>query len=96
MSESYKDMLEDEEKINTITKVAFDNVNADKSGLITREQLGNMMNQLANDLGRENILESEVNEVFDYLDTEKKGSLNFDNFKVLMRDVLKAMTKKSS
>ena len=96
MSEVYKGMIENKEILDKITKVAFDNVNSDKSGLITREQLGFMMNQLANDLGHPNFLENEVIEVFDYLDIEKKGSLNFENFKVLMKDVLKAMDNKSS
>ena len=96
MAETYKKILEDEEKINEIAKVAFDNVNTDKSGAIDKTQLESMMNQIFSDLSNELPTKKEVDEVFDYLDSNKKGSLTFDDFKVLIKDVIKSMIKELS
>ena len=96
MAEEYKIILKDEEKINEITRVAFDNVNTDKSGAIDKNQLESMMNQIFSDLSNELPSKKEVEEVFDYLDSNKKGSLNFDDFKVLIKDVIKSMIEELS
>ena len=50
-----------------------------------------MMNQISNDLRYEIPPQNEVDEVFDYLDSKKQGALSFDDFKVLIKDVLKNM-----
>jgi len=96
MAEQLKKILEDEEKLNEIVKVAFDNVNTDKSGKISKEQLGSMMSQISKDLGHEGPQQKEIDEVFDYLDSKKTNSLDTDDFKVLIKDVLKNMIKKLS
>ena len=96
MAEQLKKILEDEEKLNEIVKVAFDNVNTDKSGKISKEQLGSMMSQIAKDLGHEGPQQNEIDEVFNYLDAKKTNSLDTDDFKVLIKDVLKNMIKKLS
>ena len=96
MAETYKKILEDEEKINEIAKVAFDNVNTDKSGAIDKTQLESMMNQIFSDLSNELPTKKEVDEVFDYLDSNKKGSLTFDDFKVLIKDVIRSMIEQLS
>ena len=96
MAETYKKILEDEEKINEIAKVAFDNVNTDQSGSIDKNQLESMMNQIFSDLSNELPTKKEVDEVFDYLDSNKKGSLTFDDFKVLIKDVIRSMIEQLS
>ena len=96
MAEEYKQILEDEEKLNEITKVAFDNVNTDKSGEISKSQLEAMINQIFTDLSNELPTKKEIDEVFDYLDTNKKGTLNFENFKVLIKDIIKNMIEELS
>ena len=96
MAEQLQKVLEDEEKLNEIAKVAFDNVNTDHSGAINKSQLQTMMNQISNDLGFELPPENEVNDVFEYLDSKKQGSLSFDDFKVLIQDVIKNMIKQLS
>ena len=96
MAEQLKKILEDEEKLNEIVKVAFDNVNTDKSGKISKEQLGSMMSQISKDLGHEGPQQLEIDEVFNYLDSKKSNFLDIDDFKVLIKDVLKNMIKKLS
>ena len=54
------------------------------------------MNEVSNDLGYELPPKNEVDEVFDYLDSKKQGSLNFDDFKVLIKDILKNIISQQS
>ena len=96
MAELLKKVLEDEEKLNEVVREAFNNVNTDKSGAITKSQLQSMMNQISNDLRYEIPPQNEVDEVFDYLDSKKQGALSFDDFKVLIKDVLKNMISQLS
>ena len=96
MAEEYKSLLEDEEKLNGIAKVAFDNVNTDKSGKIDKSQLEALMNQVFTDLSNESPTKKEIDEVFDYLDSNKKGTISFDDFKILIKDVIKNMIEEIS
>ena len=96
MAEQLKKILEDEEKLNEIVKVAFDNVNTDKSGKISKEQLGSMMSQISKDLGHEGPQQLEIDEVFNYLDSKKSNFLDTDDFKVIIKYILKNMIKKLS
>ena len=96
MAEIYKNILENEDKINEIARVAFDNVNINKSGEIDKEQLHSMINQICTDLSNELFSDKEVDEIFNYLDTKKKGSLSFDDFKILIKDVINSMREELS
>ena len=96
MAEAYKKILEDEEKLNQIVKVGFDNVDTEKTGEIKKEQLESMMNQIFTDLLNELPSKKEVDEVFNYLDKNKKGSLNFDDFKIFVKDIIKSMIEELS
>ncbi len=96
MAEVYKKILEDEEKLNQIAKVGFDNVDTEKTGEIKKEQLESMMNQIFTDLLNELPSKKEIDEVFNYLDKNKKGVLNFEDFKVLVKDIIKGMIEELS
>ena len=96
MAEAYVKILEDEEKLDEIAKIAFDNVNTNKSGEIDKSQLESMMNQIFSDLSNELPTKKEVEEVFDYLDSKKKGTLSLEDFKVLVKDIIKSMIEELS
>ena len=96
MAEAYVKILEDEEKLDEISKIAFDNVNTNKSGEIDKSQLESMMNQIFSDLSNELPTKKEVDEVFDYLDSKKKGTLSLEDFKVLVKDIIKSMIEELS
>ena len=96
MAEIYKKILENEEKFNEIAKVAFDNVNSNNSGEIDKQQLGAMINQIFNDLSNELPTQKEIDEIFDYLDKNKKGIITLEEFKVLVKDIIKSMIEQLS
>ena len=96
MAELYKKVLEDKEKLNEIVKNAFDNVDKDKTGKISKDQLQSMMNQIYSDISHELPSKEKVDDVFDYLDTKKKGYINIEDFKVLVVDVIKSVIEEVS
>ena len=96
MAELYKKVLEDKEKLNEIVKNAFDNVDKDKTGKINKDQLQSMMNQIYSDISHELPSKEKVDDVFDYLDTKKKGYINIEDFKVLVVDVIKSVIEEVS
>ena len=49
------------------------------------------MQQISGDLGAEPPSKEEVMEVLNHLDTDKSGKIDFNEFLVLIKDVLKAM-----
>ena len=54
------------------------------------------MNQIANDLGNSLPSKSDVESVFRRLDINNDGLIDFNEFKVLMRDVFMALAKRIS
>ena len=91
MAEAYKSILENEEQLNNIAREAFDNVNTNQDGKIDKSQLESMMNQVYSDIFHELPSKSKVDDVFDYLDSKQKGYISFEDFKVLVKDVIKSM-----
>ncbi len=53
MSNTIKDILNNEKKLNEVAKVAFDSVDTDKSGQIDESELEKVMAQISNDMGAE-------------------------------------------
>ena len=95
MSKAIKDILNNEKKFNEVARVAFDSVDTDKSGQIDGNELEKVMVQIATDMGAEPPTKEDVMEVLEHLDEDKSGKISFDEFKVLIRDVLEAMLEES-
>ena len=91
MAHAIKAILEDKEKLEEITKISFDSIDKDKSGKIDEAELEKVMSQIAGDMGAEPPTKEDVKHVFTRLDTDNSGLIDYDEFKVLITDVLKAM-----
>ena len=94
MTEAIQNILNDEAKLKEVAKAAFDSVDTDGSGQIDQEELTKVMQQISGDLGTEPPTKEDVLEVLKHLDTDKSGKIDFNEFIVLIRDVLKAMVNK--
>ena len=92
---SIKDIINDEKKLREVARVAFESVDTDKSGQIDNAELAKVMEGISNDLGVAPPSKSEVDEVLTHLDTDKSGKIDFDEFVVLIKDVLTAMSESS-
>lgn len=95
MSKAIKDILANEKKFTEVAKVAFDSVDTDRSGQIDGAELEKVMVQIATDMGAEAPTKEDVQEVLQHLDTDNSGKISFDEFKVLIKDVLEAMLEDS-
>ena len=91
MSESIKEILNNEAKLKQVAKVAFESVDTDKSGYIDQAELAVVMEQISGDLGVAPPSKDEVKEVLNHLDSDKSGKIDFNEFIILIKDVLKAM-----
>jgi Ca2+-binding EF-hand superfamily protein len=91
MSKAIRDILSNEKKFTEVAKVAFDSVDTDRSGQIDGNVLEKVMVQIACDLGADSPTKEDVAEVLEHLDEDKSGKIDFNEFKVLIRDVLEAM-----
>ena len=90
---SIKDIINDEEKLKDIARVAFEGVDTDKSGSIDSKELYKVMEDISKDLGVDPPSKEEVAEVLNHLDTDKSGTVEFNEFVVLIKDVLTAMAE---
>jgi Ca2+-binding EF-hand superfamily protein len=91
MSKAIKDILNNDKKFTEIARIAFDSVDTDKSGTIDAQELEKVMVQIATDMGAEPPTKEDVLEVLQHLDADNSGKIDFNEFKVLIRDVLEAM-----
>ena len=92
---SIKDIINDENKLREIARAAFDSVDTDKSGNIDNKELSKVMEGISKDLGIEPPSEAEVQEVLKHLDTDNSGTIEFNEFVVLIKDVLSSLAEAS-
>ncbi len=86
-----KAILKNEQSFLQVAKAAFDSVDTDKSGQIDANELEKVLCQISADMNAEAPTKEDVDEVLNELDTDKSGKISFDEFKVLMKDVLQLM-----
>jgi len=91
MVNSIRDILNDNEKLKEITKIAFDSVDTDGSGSIDQYELERVLAQISSDMGADPPTRDDVNEVLKYLDTDHSGKIEFKEFEILIKDVLESM-----
>ena len=91
MSSYIKSIVENEEALNQIADRAFKNVDKDNNQSIDEYELEKIMAQISNDMGAEPPTKEDVKEVLDSLDTDRNGTINFDEFKALIKDILNAL-----
>ena len=84
-------ILNDENKLNQVTKAAFDEVDKDRSGKIDKSELDKVIEIVCKDMGAVPPTHEECMEVFNHLDLDKSGKIDFNEFKVLIKDVLQSM-----
>ena len=78
-------------KLNRITRIVFNSVDKDGSGLIDINELGLVMNTISRDMGLPLPSKSEIREVFELLDTDNSGTITLKEFKVLIQSILESL-----
>ena len=88
MTESIKDILNNESKLMEVARTAFETVDTDKSGEIDLPELEQVMAQLAHEMGSDLPSKEDVKEVFEYLDADNSGTIDFQEFSRLIKDLI--------
>lgn len=70
---SIKDLLKDSDKIDKISKLAFDVVDTDQSGYIDRNELENIMGSIAVEMDFDGVNKEDVEEIIKELDIDEDG-----------------------
>ena len=86
------EILADEGKLNSVTKAVFDQVDTDGSGQIDKAELKAAMNQVAQESDIEAPSEEEVEKALKELDADMSGTIDVNEFKELVRQLLQALT----
>ena len=91
--EGIEELLVSPERLRAVTKVLFDEVDKDKSGQIELPELRVAMHQIAYEANRPVPSEEDVIGVLQALDKDGSGSLNVEEFQVLITEVVKALLR---
>lgn len=84
MNIGIKDLLKDKDKLKLITRAAFDAVDKDKSGYLEANELEEVMNTIAKDIGVDKPSKEEVEEVLKELDEYGDGRMSLEQFQLLI------------
>lgn len=85
-------ILENEHKFNKFTTNAFQMADTDNSGLINPEELYNILYTISTDIGANPPSKEDAKEIVYHLDTDRSGKISINEFKILIKDILKTMT----
>ena len=86
-----KEILKDEKKFEVLTKLAFKAVDKDGSGSIDQSELEKIMAQICMEMGAEVPSKEDVQEVLNDLDEDNSKSIEYEEFKDFIKDILEGM-----
>ena len=89
--EVINEVLNDERKLNVLTKIAFQAVDKDGSKVIEQAELEKIMAQICMDMGAEVPSKEDVQEVLFDLDSDGNKTIEIGEFKAFIKDILEGM-----
>lgn len=92
IAKELQSLLKNEHKFNKFTTTAFQMADTDNSGLINSEELYNILYTISTDIGANPPSKEDAKEIVVHLDTDRSGKISLDEFKTLIKDILKTMT----
>ena len=92
IAKELKSLLDNEHKFNKFTATAFKMADKDDSGFINSEELYTILYTISTDIWANPPSREDTKEIVFHLDTDSSGNISLDEFKTLIRDILKTMT----
>lgn len=89
-----KDMLNNPTQVDKVAKAVFDSVDTDRSGFVSEEELDTLMRNIAGQCMAPAPTQKEVKEALQVLDQNKDGQISFEEFKVLVVEILRNLADK--
>ncbi|CAK60628.1 unnamed protein product (macronuclear) [Paramecium tetraurelia] len=90
---SFREILNNTQKVKKITKVAFNALDEDDSGFLERKELISILNNCADTLKIERPSSEEMDEILKELDENSDGKVSENEFQALIEKVLRIMAK---
>lgn len=87
-----EEILKDDEELTKVSKLVFDAVDSDHSGHIDQKELKTAMVCVAREAGIEPPTDEQVEEAMKALDTDNSGTVDVNEFKELIRQLLEAIS----
>ena len=84
-------ILNCDEKLTFAARRAFAAVDIDKSGIIEIQELNQLIIEMASDMGEEHPSIRNLKEVLDRLDKDKSGKIEFNEFKLFIREIFQSI-----
>jgi Ca2+-binding EF-hand superfamily protein len=89
--EEIEAIINDDEKLTDITRAVFAEVDKNGNGFATRSEIWECMNVVSSEAGMDPPTENHLEDVLRALDTNRDGTINLEEFKVLIKAVLRAL-----
>jgi Ca2+-binding EF-hand superfamily protein len=86
-----KAILLNQKKLFELAKIAFESVDITKSGEIDEIDLGKVLVDISKNLGGDPPTQEDINEVMKHLDADRSGTIDLNEFTLLIKDILYAM-----
>ena len=92
ISKELQSILNNEHKFNKFTEKTFNSVDKNSSGFIDGEELYEILYKISSDVGANAPSREDIKEVLFHLDTDRSGTIDLTEFRMLIKDILKIMT----
>ena len=87
----FRAILDNAEQFNAVTAAVFGQVDADSSGSIDKGELRNAFNLIAAQAEIPPPSDADIEEAMKELDSDQSGTIDVEEFKVLIRQILEAL-----
>ena len=83
-----KEILEKKQLFDYVSKLTFDAVDEDNSGLISKDEMYSILNSISMDLDMPQITKTQSDEIMQKLDDNGNETLDYKEFKSLFRKLM--------
>lgn len=89
--DDYKEIAKNEQKLDNIAKYCFDKLDKDRNGYIEKNELGNLLNEIALIENKSCPCEDDIDKWMKSLDIDNSGKIEYKEFKNFIRSTFYSM-----
>lgn len=89
-----RELLNSPSQLDKLVRTVFDQVDTDKSGAVSEDELAVLMKNISGHCGIQAPTKSDIHDAMSALDKNNDGQISLDEFKVLIVQILKTLDKR--